>query len=352
MKLTRRIFLAIVTAVIIISGRALTVPQPLAAQDNSVNLYSSRHYGSDQELYDEFTRQTGIKVNLIEGKGDELLERIKAEGANSPADVFMTVDAGVLWRAQQAGILQPIESAVLKRAVPENLRESGGHWFGFSKRARVIVYDKAKVNPSQLSTYEDLADPKWRGKLLVRSSTNVYNQSLVGALMGALGDEKVEEWAKGIVANFARPPEGNDTDQIKAVAAGVGEIALANHYYVARLANSSEPADREIASKVGVFFPNQGSGQRGVHINISGGGVAVNAPHKQNAVKFLEYFVSRNAQTKFAKGNNEYPVVSGVPLDNPALEAFGQFNEDKINAAVFGEKNSAALQLMDRAGWK
>jgi iron(III) transport system substrate-binding protein len=316
-----------------------------------VNLYSSRHYDTDQALYDGFTELTGARVNLIEAEADELIERIKAEGANSPADVLLTVDAGRLWRAQQEGLLQPVTSDILAERVPENLRDPDGHWFGFSQRARVLVYARDRVDPAQLSTYEALSDPAWDDAVLVRSSSNVYNQSLVGALIAEHGEAAIEEWARGIVANMARPPEGGDTDQIKAVAAGEGDVAIANHYYYMRLLNSDDAADQEVAEATAVFFPNQGPDERGVHVNISGGGVVATAPHPEAALAFLEYLTSPLAQEEFALGNYEYPAVAGVPLD-PALETLGPFTADPLNAAVYGENNERALLLMIRAGWE
>jgi iron(III) transport system substrate-binding protein len=316
-----------------------------------VNLYSSRHYDTDQALYDGFTGATGGKVNLIEAEADELIERIKAEGRNSPADVLLTVDAGRLWRAQQDGLLQPVTSAVLDERVPANLRDPEGFWYGFSQRVRVLVYAPDRVDPATLSTYEALADPAWEGRILVRSSSNVYNQSLVGALLEENGREAVEAWARGLVANFARSPEGGDTDQIKAVAAGEGDVAISNHYYYLRLLNSDDPAEREVAAQTAIFFPNQGEGERGAHANISGGGVVATAPHPEAALAFLEYLSSTPAQESFARGNYEYPVVAGVPLD-PSLAALGEFTADPLNASVYGANNGDALLLMIEAGWE
>jgi len=318
-------------------------------QTQTLNLYSARHYDTDNALYESFTKKTGIKVNLVEAKAEELIERIKSEGANSPADLIITVDAGNLSRAKEAGILQPVSSKVLETAVPASLRDPEGHWFGLSKRARVIVYNKDKVKPSDLSTYEALTDPKWKGRILVRSSNNVYNQSLVGSMLEVNGPQKTEEWARGVVGNFARPPEGNDTAQIKAVAAGQGDIAIANSYYVARLLKSDKPEDKAIAQKIGAFFPNQN--ERGAHVNISGGGVVKTAPNKEGAIKFLEYMVSPEAQESFAKSNYEYPVLEGAALD-PVVASLGQFKADATNAAAFGKNNPEALKIMDRAGWK
>ncbi len=332
-----------------ILGTAAVLGTAVAASAAEVNVYSSRHYDTDKSLYQTFTQQTGIKVNIIEGRDDELIERIRTESGNSPADILITVDAGRLWRAQNADILQPIKSKTLEDTVPAYLREPSGLWFGLTKRARVIIYNKAAVKPSELSTYEDLADPKWKGRLLIRSSTNVYNQSLAGSILAAHGEKATEEWARGIVANLARRPQGGDSDQILAVAAGEGDIAVSNTYYFGRIAGSSKPEDKAVADKVGVFFPNQND--RGTHVNISGAGVLKNAPNKDNAVKFLEYLVSPPAQKIFAEGNYEYPV-SKVAEMAPVIASWGSFKEDTLNAAVFGKNNEEALKIMDRAGWK
>ncbi|MEG4274448.1 MULTISPECIES: Fe(3+) ABC transporter substrate-binding protein [unclassified Microcoleus] len=349
MSISRRIFLASGTAMAVVAVGELSKKAPVAAQTGTLNLYSARHYDTDNELYQSFTKKTGIKVNLVEADADQLIERIRSEGANSPADVFITVDGGRLWRAKQAGILQPVSSTVLTSAIPASLRDPQGFWFGLSRRARVIVYNKSKVNPAQLSTYEALTEPRWKGKVLVRSSTNIYNQSLVGAMLAAHGAQKTEAWARGLVANFARPPEGNDTAQIKAVADGVGDLAIVNTYYVARLMKSKDPAEKAIAAKVGVFFPNQRD--RGTHVNISGGGVVKTSRNKAGATKFLEHLASREAQLIFARSNNEYPVISGVAID-PVVASFGTFKSDPLNPDVFGKNNPEALKITDRAGWK
>ncbi|NEP63573.1 MAG: Fe(3+) ABC transporter substrate-binding protein [Symploca sp. SIO2G7] len=353
MKTTRRLFIAGGAAVAATALVPLSKPKRAVAQAGVLNLYTSRHYNTDEELYESFTRQTGIKVNRIESKAGELIERIKSEGSNSPADVFMTVDAGNLWRATQDGLFQPVNSEILKSRVPMSLHHPQGHWFGFSKRARVIIYNKEMVNPTQLSSYEDLADSKWRGKILIRSSSNIYNQSLIASLVATHGAQKIEEWLRGFTANFARPPEGNDTAQIKACAAGLGEIAIANSYYVARLASSTKPEDQEVASKIGMFFPNQKGKppiNRGTHVNISGGGVLATAPNPEAGVKFLEHLVSTASQRYFADGNNEYPVVSDVSA-NEVLKSFGSFKSDSINVEAYGAFQPLAVQLMDRVGW-
>jgi iron(III) transport system substrate-binding protein len=329
-------------------GFALALAAPgVGAQE--VNLYSSRHYDTDVALYDTFTEQTGIAVNLIEGDADQLLERIKAEGGNSPADVLITVDAGRLWRADQAGLLQPVSSPVLEDAIPAELRHPEGNWFGFSQRLRGIVYAKDRVDPSEITSYEDLADAKWQGRICIRSSTNVYNQSLVASMIEADGLEATEAWAKGLVGNLARPPQGGDTDQIEAVAAGECDVAVVNHYYFVRLLESDAAEERAIGDKVGILFPNQDG--RGVHANVSGGGVVATSPNKDNAVKFLEYLTTPQAQAYFAQGNYEFPVVEGVKLD-PVLEQWGEIKTDAVNAAKLGENNPDAVKLMDRVGWK
>lgn len=314
-----------------------------------VNIYSSRHYQSDEALYDAFTAGTGIKINRIEGSDDALIERIRSEGANSPADVLITVDAGRLWRAEQAGLLQPVMSDTLDARIPANLRDPDGKWFGFSQRARVIVYNKETVDPAALSRYEDLADPRWKGRVCIRSGSNIYNLSLMAAMIEAVGDAQAEQWAKGVVANFARPPQGGDTDQIKAVAAGECDVAVANTYYFVRLMRSDDPADRAVVEKLGVIFPNQDD--RGTHVNISGAGVAHHAPNQAAAVRFLEYLAGDEAQGYFAAGNNEYPVVEGVET-NEALVALGRFKIDPINVAVYGENQAQAQRIFDQVGWK
>jgi iron(III) transport system substrate-binding protein len=348
-KVSRRIFLGASTAGLAIAAAELGGLRQVSAQNNEINLYSARHYNTDKRLYDDFTKLTGIKVNLVEGEADALLERIQSEGKNSKADIFLTPDVGRLWRAQQAGIFTPISSQILTSKIPSSLREPKGNWFGFSKRLRVIMYNKDKVNPSQLSTYEDLTNPKWKKKIAVRSSSNIYNQSFVAWLIAIQGEQATEKWCRGLGANFARPPQGNDRAQIEAVAAGQADLCLANTYYLASYAEDKDPAKRAIFDKVKVFFPNQKG--RGAHVNISGGGVIKTAPNRAGAIKFLEYLVSPSAQAFFAQGNNEYPVVEGVKLD-PILASFGNFKSDVTNVAKYGPNLAAAVKVMDRAGWK
>ncbi|MEM7582336.1 MAG: Fe(3+) ABC transporter substrate-binding protein [Acidobacteriota bacterium] len=321
-----------------------------ASSDGSpvVNVYSSRHYDVDDEVYESFTRETGIKVNLIESDSAALLERIKREGDQSPADVFVTVDAGRLYQAQQEGIFDPVTSEILTERIPANLRHPEGLWFGLTKRARVIMIAKDRVESGAITRYEDLANPKWQGKVLIRSSSNIYNQSLMGSIIAAAEEKGAEAWCRGLVANMARPPQGGDRDQIRAVAAGEGDIAVANTYYLAAMMVGS-PEDQAAAAKVQPIFPNQDN--RGAHVNISGAGVVKGAPNRANAIRFLEHLTSEQAQEKFAGANKEYPVVAGVALA-PELEGFGEFREDDLNASVFGASNQQALMLMDRCGWR
>jgi len=320
------------------------------AQDKVLNLYSSRHYQTDEALYANFTRQTGIRVNRIEAGEDALIERVRNEGARSPADVLVTVDAGRLWRAEQLGFFQPVKSALLEARIPARFREPGGQWFGFSLRARLIAYHKAKVKPAELASYESLADAKWQGRICMRSSTNIYNLSLMGALIEYLGEAQAEQWARGVKANLAREPKGGDSDQLKSVAAGECDVTFTNQYYYARFARSARRDERALAETVGVVFPNQASW--GTHVNISGAGVMKHAPNRAAALKFLEYLASDEAQRYFAEGNNEWPVVQGIRPDNPALQAFGEFRQDALNVAILGRNQPAAQKIYDRVAWK
>jgi iron(III) transport system substrate-binding protein len=327
----------------------LAGPVAAAADAPVLNLYSSRHYQTDEALYENFTKKTGIKVNRIEANEDALLERLRNEGARSPADVLVTVDAGRLWRAEQMGLFQPVRSKVLEERIPGELRHPDGLWFSFSVRARPIFYAKGAVNPADIRDYEDLADPKWKGKVCVRSSSNMYNLSLMSSMIAGAGPVKAEAWAKGVVANFARDPKGGDTDQLKSVASGECQLALANTYYYARLARSTKPDEKAIAEKVGVIFPNQAG--RGTHVNVSGAGVLRNAPHKDAAIRFLEYLASDEAQSYFADGNNEYPAVPSIKA-NATLQSLGAFRKDSLNVTLLGRNQAAAQQAYDRAGWK
>ncbi|MDP3381961.1 MAG: extracellular solute-binding protein [Phenylobacterium sp.] len=320
-----------------------------AAAGGEVNVYSARHYDVDQKLYEQFTGATGIKVNIIEGSAPQLIARMQSEGAASPADVFVAADAGALWRAQEAGLLAPVQSEALNTAIPENLREPEGRWFGFQRRARVVAYDAAKVRPEEIASYEDIASPRFRGQLCVRSSDNIYNLSLVGALIEAWGPEKTAEWARGIVANLARQPEGGDRDQIRAVAAGVCQIALTNSYYYIRMAAGDDAGDRAVTEKVKLAFPSL-DGQ-GAHVNVSGAGVTANAPHREAAIRLLEFLASPEAQTMVSRENGEYPASPGVAAPEPTA-AYADFAAHPMAVATYGPRQAEAQALMTAAGWR
>ncbi len=331
----------------VVAGLALLASANVLAEE--VNVYSAREEQLIKPLLDAFSKDTGIKVNLVTGDDDPLLERLKREGANSPADVLITADAGRLYRATQNGSLQAIQSAKLNQAVPANLRDPENRWFGLTYRARVIFYNKDKVKPNELSTYEALADPQWQGRVCVRSSNSIYNQSLLASMIQADGAAQAENWAKGLVNNFARAPAGGDRDQIKAVAAGQCDVALANTYYYAQMLYGKDTAQKAAASKVGLFWPNQNN--RGTHINISGAGVTTSAKNKENAIKLLEYMVLDDAQRWYSTTNGEFPVKPGTTA-SPELQSWGNFKRDPVNLSVLGKNNAQALMLMDKAGWQ
>ncbi len=333
----------------VMSGALFALTLAGLAGAAEINLYSGRHYDSDAQLYADFEAKTGIKVNIIEGKTDELLARIEAEGEASPADIFFTADAGNLWRAEDKGLLQPIDSETLKAAIPAAYRDPNNQWFGFSRRARIIYIAKGAIDPALVQTYADLARPELKGKVCMRSGSAIYNLSLMGGLIEKIGPEKAEEWAKGVVANLAKEPQGGDTDQIKSVAAGECAVTLANTYYFARILGSDKPEDKAVAEKIQWIFPDQAGD--GAHVNISGAGVTKYAPNRDEAVKFLEYLASPDAQVYFAKGNNEYPIGGGES-GNAALDTMGPFKADTLNVAAYGRNQKAAQEIMDRAGWK
>lgn len=316
---------------------------------HEVNLYSHRHYDVDQKLYDQFYSETGIKVNVIKAGADELLERIKNEGPNSPADILLTVDAGRLYKAQDLGLLQSVTSTVLTESVPAHLRHPDGYWFGLTKRARVIAYHIDRVDPSELSTYENLTDPKWERRIVVRSSSNIYNQSLMASMIAANGKAAAGHWAEGIVANMARNPKGNDRDQVKAVASGQADLAIINTYYLGKLLNSSDPEEVSAGEQIALFFPNQDD--RGTHINVSGAGVTAHAPNKENAILLLEFLTSIEAQTIYAQENYEYPVREDVE-PSELVASWGDFKEDRTNMDLLGQLNVEAVIEFDKAGWK
>lgn len=341
---------------LLLSATALCSPVAVAAEEAVLNLYSARHYSTDEALYANFTQATGIKINRVDADDAGILARLKAEGSASPADVILLVDAARLWKGESDGLFQPLRSRLLEEAIPATLRATpgpeGSAWFGFSTRARVIVYDKVKFKAEAVSSYEKLADPALKGQLCIRSGSHPYNLSLFGAITEHLGAQKTEVWLKGLVDNMARPPKGGDTDQIKGVASGECGVAVTNSYYLARLMRSTKPEDRAVMERVGVMFPNQSSW--GTHVNIAGGAMARYAKHPQAAQKFLEYLASPQAQAYFADGNNEWPVAKGVSLNNPALQAMtgGSFKSETLPVSVVGQNQIKVQQMLDRVGFR
>jgi iron(III) transport system substrate-binding protein len=343
----------LVFAAVIAAGLA---SMQVAAQEQVLNIYSARHYPGDEQLYSGFTKATGIKINRVDADDAGILQRLKAEGAASPADVILLVDAARLWRAEVDGLFAPVKSKLLDDAIPQQLRGKASAeatpWFGFSTRARVVVYDKARVKREDVDTYEELGDAKNKGLVCTRSGSHPYNLSLFGAVTEHIGAPAAEAWLKGMVGNMARSPKGGDTDQIKAVASGECGIALSNTYYIARLLRSSAPEDKAVMDKVGIVFPNQASW--GTHMNIAGGAMAKNAKNPANAVKFLEYLASKEAQDYFANGNNEWPAAKGVTVSNPALQTMtgGTFKSETIPISVVGMNQVKVQQMLDRVGYK
>ncbi len=316
---------------------------------NEVNVYSHRHYDTDKQLFKMFEEKTGIKVNVVKAKASALIKRIESEGKKSPADVLITVDAGRLYQAKSKDLLQSINSNYLTTNISANLRDKDNQWFGLTKRSRVAVYPIGSTVPTELKTYEDLADPKFKGQIMVRSSNNIYNQSLMAAMIAHHGKEYALTWAKGVVANMAKAPKGNDRYQVKAVANGIGSIAIANTYYIGKMVDNKDKSQRDAVKKVKILFPTFENG--GTHINISGAGVAKYAPNKDNAIKFIEFLASKDAQKLFAEGNYEYPVLAGVKASN-LVSSWGEFKDDTISINTLGENNKAAVKIFDKAGWK
>ena len=349
--MSKRVTLAVLVAATLSGGAAV-------AQEQVLNLYSARHYSTDEALYNDFTKATGIKINRVDADDAGIIARLKAEGAASPADVILLVDAARLWRGEQDGLFLPIKSKVLEDAIPASLRaapaaDGGIPWYGFSTRARVVVYDKIKVKRDDVDTYEELGDSKNKGKLCIRSGSHPYNLSLFGAVTEHMGPEKAEAWLKGMVDNMARAPKGGDTDQIKAVAAGECQIAVTNSYYLARLMRSNAPEDRAVFERVGVVFPNQNSW--GTHVNIAGAAVAKHTKHPDVAIKFMDYLASPSAQQYFANGNNEWPVAKGVTTNNAALKSMtggGNFKYETIPISAVGGNQVKVQQMLDRVGFK
>ncbi len=332
----------------LIAATLLSLMNASMAEEKVLNLYSARHYQTDEALYNNFTQQTGIKINRIEGKEDELLERIKNEGSNSPADIFLTVDAARLAKAHELALFAPVASKTLETRIPAHLRTED--WFSFSTRARVIVLNKSQVKAEDVQNYADLSNPKLKGKFCSRSGSHPYNLSLMASIIAHHGEAKAEELARGMVANFARAPKGGDTDQIKAVATGECGVTISNTYYVARLLRSTKPEEQKLMEKVAVVWPDQTG--NGAHINVSGGGMLKHAPHKEAAIKFLEYLASDPAQRYFADGNNEWPAVEQVKVSNPALESLGKFKADKLPVKNLAMYQTKAQMIFDRVGFK
>jgi len=331
-----------------LAGVMLLAASPLALAAGELNLYSSRHYDTDERLYSDFEDATGIKINRIEGKADELLARMEAEGRNSPADVLLTVDTSRLERAKDMGLLQPIESGTLEARLPGYVKDDENQWFGFSQRARILFYDKNDVSEPPM-TYQDLADPKYKGQICIRSSSNVYTQTITAALIEHLGEDAVKDWAEAVVANFARDPQGGDTDQLRGIVSGECDIAMSNTYYFGRALRKPVDGVTDSIDMIGWVFPNQDD--IGAHMNLSGGGVAAHAPNKENAVKFLEYLASDQAQQYFSAGNDEYPAVPGVGISE-SVATLGFFKPDDVDASAIAANVPVAQKLLNEAGWK
>lgn len=320
-----------------------------STKKQEVNVYTHRHYKADDDLFSKFTEETGIKVNIVNASADELIQRLETEGENSSADILITVDAGRLYRAQSKDLLQPVRSEILEANIAPKFREKQGYWYGMTYRARIIAYAKDRVNPEDIKTYEDLADPKWKDKIVIRSSENVYNQSLLASIILADGEEKAKEWAAGVVANMARTPKGSDRDQVKAVASGEGDIAVVNTYYIGLMLNDENPEERKAGESVGIVFPNQDG--RGTHVNVSGIGVTKYAPNKENAIKLMEFLSEEEAQQTLANLNYEYPINPKATKAD-ILKSWGDFKADSVELYKLGEYNSEAVIIFDEAGWK
>ncbi|TSI04728.1 Fe(3+) ABC transporter substrate-binding protein [Lysinibacillus sp. BW-2-10] len=320
-----------------------------APENQEVNIYTARHYDADEAIYKKFTEETGIKVNVVKGEAEELIERLKREGESTQADLFITVDGGVLANAKQNDIFQPVSSETIDENVPENLRDADNNWIGMATRARIIAYSKERVSPEELSTYEDLTNEKWKGRLLVRSSTSLYNQSLLASFIELDGEDQAQTWAQGIVNNFARQPDGGDRDQAKAIAAGIGDIAIMNTYYVGLLANSEDAEEVKVAESIGVFFPNQET--NGTHVNISGIGLTKHSKNKENATKLIEYITSVDAQEFLSANNYEFPVNPNAKKPE-LLDSWGEFKMQDLNFDTLGEHNKKAIEIFNKTGWK
>lgn len=337
--------LMIVLLIGILAFTGCSAPSQEGSEEKIVNLYTSRHYDADEELYKEFEKDTGIKVNVIKGDENELMERMKREGEDTQADLFITADAGRLYRAKNDNLLQTIESSIVNENIPSNLRDKENHWVGLTVRGRVLVYSKDRISPDSLGSYMDLKNEKYNGKILVRSSSNIYNQSLLASIIAIHGEEKAEAWAKGVVNNMARKPEGNDRAQATGVAAGEGDIAIMNTYYLGKMINSSNAEEVKVAENVAIYFPDK------THINVSGVGLTKHSKNKENAIKFIEFLTGEKAQAKFANANYEYPANDAVEASD-LLKSWGSFNTQDINLTVLGENNAKAVEIFNRVGWE
>lgn len=348
----KKLLISIVTLSLLAScgsGEQSEAEKAPANKEQFVTVYTHRHYESDQDIFKMFEEKTGIQVKVVNASADELIQKMKMEGVHSPADVLITVDAGRLSRAKDEGLLQSIESEILETSIPSHLQDRDNQWFAVTKRARIIAYAKDRVSLEDLSTYEDLVDEKWKGRILTRSSSNIYNQSLLASIIANNGKEAAKEWSAGIVANMARTPKGSDRDQVKAVVAGEGDIAIVNSYYIGRMLNSPDGEEVKTANQVGLFFPNQEG--RGTHINVSGAGVAKHAPNKENAILFIEFLISEDAQRVFTEFNYEYPVLESVSPADQLIE-WGTFKEDNLPLNQLGDNNKKAVLIFDETGWK
>lgn len=321
-----------------------------ALSANELNIYTHRHYPSDEILFKTFTEKTGIKVNVVQANADQIMKRLEEEGKYTPADLLLTVDVGRLYYAKEKGLLQPIHSKFLEGVIPSKLRDNEGYWFGVTKRARILVYNIDTVDPKTLSTYESLADKKYKGAILTQSSSSIYNQSLLASIIAHKGEKEAKAWAKGVRDNFARRPTGSDRDQMRALAAGIGKIAIVNTYYVGQLINSKSFSDKAVAEMIGIFFPNQDENERGTHINISGIGVTKYAKHKESAIQFIEFLCSKEAQKVFTSVNYEYPANKNV-APSKLLQSWGSFKEDSIELYKLGQYNATAVKIFNEVGW-
>ena len=320
-------------------------------KSNEINLYSQRHYKVDEQQYKVFEKETGIKVNVVKANADELIERLKNEGENSPADLFITVDAGKLQKAKDLDLLQKISSPIINQNVDVDLKDVNGYWIPITYRARIIVYSKDRVDVSELSTYDNLTDEKWRNKVLVRSSSNAYNQALLSSIIANTGEESASKWASKLVKNFARDPKGNDRDQVKAITAGQGDLAIVNSYYIGLLLSSENEEEIKAGNSVGVFFPNQGEDESGSHINVSGIGLAKNAPNKENAIKLMEFLTSESAQKTYTNTSYEYPANPNVE-PNEIVKKWGSFKKDILDLNKLGVFRNKAIEIFDKSDWK